>query len=66
MYFQITNTTRKKNNLVRVSSKGAIIKTIKEKGWKLSDCSIKELADNLVKNSYREPDGKSLQINEVL
>jgi len=54
MYFQITNTTKKRNNLARVASRGAIFKIIKEKGWDLSDCTIKELADNLVKNSYKE------------
>jgi nucleoside diphosphate kinase len=58
MYFQITNTSKKRNNLLRVASKGAVIRTIKEKGWKLSDCTIKELADSLVKNSYKEADGR--------
>ena len=58
MYFQITNTSKKRNNLARVASKGAVIKAIKERGWNLSDCTIKELANDLVKNSYKELDGK--------
>ena len=58
MYLQITNTSKKRNNLVRVASKGAVIKAIKKQGWKLSDCTIKELADDLVTNKYKELDGR--------
>jgi nucleoside diphosphate kinase len=58
MYFQITNTSKKRNNLVRVASRGAVIKAIKEKGWNLADCKIKQLADDLVTNTYKELDGR--------
>ena len=58
MYFQITNTSKKRNNLARVASKGAVIKEIKGRGWKLSDCIIKQLADELVTNKYKELDGR--------
>ena len=54
MYLQITNTSKKRNNLARVASKGAVIKAIKERGWNLSDCTIKELDDALVTNKYKE------------
>jgi|TARA_R110000787_G_scaffold194749_1_gene306164 hypothetical protein len=59
MYFQIKNTSKKRNNLARVASKGAVIKTIKEKGWNLSDCTISQLADDLVKKSYKGEDGRA-------
>jgi hypothetical protein len=58
MYLQITNTSKKRNNLERVASKGAVIKAIKESGWNLSDCTIKELDDALVTNKYKELDGR--------
>ena len=58
MYFQIKNTSKKRNNLARVASKGAVIKAIKERGWNLSDCTIKELDDALVTNKYKELDGR--------
>ena len=58
MYFQITNTSKKRNNLERVASKGAVVKAIKERGWNLSDCTIKELAKELVTNKYKELDGR--------
>ena len=46
MYLQITNTSKKRNNLERVASKGAVIK------------AIKELDDALVTNKYKELDGR--------
>ena len=58
MYFQIKNISKKRNNLVRVASKGAVIKAIKERGWNLSDCTISQLADELVTNKYKELDGR--------
>jgi len=58
MYFQITNTSKERNNLARVASKGAVIKEIKKRGWKLSDCTIKQLADELVTNKYKDLDGR--------
>ncbi len=58
MYLQITNTSKKRNNLERVASKGAVIKAIKARGWNLSDCTIKELDDALVTNQYKELDGR--------
>tara|TARA_B110000908_G_scaffold42143_1_gene51218 strand:- start:238 stop:456 length:219 start_codon:yes stop_codon:yes gene_type:complete len=58
MYFQIKNTSKKRNNLERVASKGAVIKAIKERGWNLSDCTISQLADELVTNKYKELDGR--------
>ena len=61
MYFQITNTSKKRNNLARVASKGAVIKTIKERGWQIGDCKITELASELVSTKYNSPDGKNQQ-----
>jgi|TARA_B110000483_G_C17828778_1_gene401949 hypothetical protein len=58
MFYQITNTSKKRNNLTRVASKGAVIKAIKEKGWNLSDCTIKELNKDLVNAKYKSPDGR--------
>ena len=58
MYFQIKNTSKKRNNLERVASKGAVIKAIKARGWNPSDCTVKELADELVTNKYKELDGR--------
>jgi len=58
MYIQITNTTKKRNNLSRVASKGAIMKEIKARGWKLADCTMSELADDLVNKKYKELDGR--------
>ena len=46
MFYQITNTTKKRNNNVRVASKGALIKEIKKQGWKIADCKITELAND--------------------
>ena len=62
MYFQIKNTSKKRNNLARVASKGAVIKTIKEikkQGWQIGDCKITELASELVSTKYNSPDGKN-------
>ena len=35
------------------------IKEIKARGWNLSDCSFKELAKELVNNSYKDLDGRN-------
>tara|TARA_R110000796_G_scaffold41688_2_gene103078 strand:+ start:356 stop:595 length:240 start_codon:yes stop_codon:yes gene_type:complete len=59
MFYQITNTTKKRNNNVRVASKGALIKEIKKQGWKIADCKITELASDLVNKRYKEADGRS-------
>ena len=59
MFYQITNTTKKRNNNVRVASKGALIKEIKKQGWKITDCKITELANDLVNKRYKEADGRS-------
>ena len=59
MYLQIKNTSKKRNNLVRVASKGAVIKAIKERGWQIGDCKITELASELVSTKYNSPDGKN-------
>jgi len=58
MFYQITNVKKKRNNNVRVASMGALIKEIKKQGWNIADCKITELASDLVKNSYKELDGK--------
>ena len=58
MFYQITNVKKKRNNNVRVASMGALVKEIKKQGWKIADCKITELASDLVKNSYKELDGK--------
>ena len=58
MYIQIENTKLKRNNLVRVASKGAVVKAIKERGWNLTDCNMVVLADALVTNTYKELDGR--------
>mgnify|MGYP003640907059 FL=1 len=58
MFLQITNTSKKRNNLERVASKGDVIKAIKARGWNPSDCTIKQLADELVTNTYKELDGR--------
>jgi nucleoside diphosphate kinase len=61
MYLQITNTSKKRNNLERVASKGAVIKAIKTRGWQIGDCKITELASELVSTKYNSPDGKNQQ-----
>jgi nucleoside diphosphate kinase len=58
MFYQITNVKKKRNNNVRVASMGALVKEIKKQGWNIADCKITELASDLVKNSYKELDGK--------
>ena len=59
MFYQITNTTKKRNNNVRVASMGALVKEIKKQGWKIADCKITELASDLVNKRYKEADGRS-------
>jgi hypothetical protein len=61
MYLQITNTSKKRNNQIRVASKGAVVKAIKLQGWNLADCTILELADDLVNKKYNELDGRMNQ-----
>ena len=43
MFYQITNVKKKRINIVRVASMGALIKEIKKKGWQIEDCKITEL-----------------------
>jgi hypothetical protein len=59
MFIQIQNTKLNKNNQFRVQTMPAGIKEIKARGWNLSDCSFKELAKELVNNSYKDLDGRN-------
>jgi nucleoside diphosphate kinase len=59
MFYQITNTKKKKANQVRVASKGSIVKEIKKQGWNIADCKIVELATDLVNKKYKDSDGRS-------
>ena len=38
---------------------GALVKEIKKQGWKIADCKITELANDLVNKRYKEADGRS-------
>jgi hypothetical protein len=58
MYIQVQNTTKKRNNQFRVQTIPAGIKEIKSRGWNVNDCKFKEIAKELVTNTYKELDGR--------
>ena len=58
MFYQITNVKKKRNNNVRVSSMGALVKEIKKQGWEIADCKVTELSKDLVNAKYKSPDGR--------
>lgn len=58
MYLQVTNNTKQTNNQIRTTKK-RLFKDVKNEGWKMSDCSIKELPEALVDTTYRGTDGKT-------
>ena len=58
MFVQVENLKLSNYNLLRSTEKN-VIKDIRERGWKIMDCKITELKDDLVKAVYRSPDGKN-------
>ena len=58
MFYQIKNTTKKRNNQFRVQTISAGLKEIKSRGWDVNDCKFKEIRDELVTNKYKELDGR--------
>ena len=59
MFYQIKNTTKKRNNQFRVQTMSAGIKEIKSRGWNADDCKFREIRDELVKNNYNILDGRN-------
>ena len=62
MFYQVQNTKIKKHNQLRVASKPAIFKAIKNAGWNIADCKIIELNRDLVKADYKGVDGKTAPV----
>lgn len=65
MYIQIVNTTLTKYNIIRTEvTKSNAVRNIssitKAMQWKLSDCTTKQLRDDLVNKIYRGVDGKNI------
>jgi len=58
MFYQIKNTTKKRNNQFRVQTISAGLKEIKSRGWVINDCKFEQLRDELVTNQYKELDGR--------
>ena len=58
MFYQIKNTTKKRNNQFRVQTMSAGLKEIKSRGWIVNDCKFEQLRDELVTNKYKELDGR--------
>lgn len=58
MYLQVTNLGLSKFNQIR-TTKGKLFKDVKNQGWDLSNCSVKELREDLVNKVYKSPDGKN-------
>jgi len=58
MFYQIKNTTKKRNNQFRVQTMSAGLKEIKSRGWVINDCKFEQLRDELVTNQYKELDGR--------
>ena len=58
MFYQIKNTTKKRNNQFRVQTMSAGFKEIKSRGWIVNDCKFEQLRDELVTNKYKELDGR--------
>lgn len=59
MLVQITNTTKTTHNQVQ-ATKQTIGSTVRKMGWKLADCKVAELRDELVNTVYRGADGKNI------
>ena len=59
MYLQVTNTTAKTHNTIR-STKETLFVDVKKQGWKLQECTVKEIRSELVDTKYRGVDGKSI------
>ena len=58
MFYQIKNTTKKRNNQFRVQTMSAGLKEIKSTGWIVDDCKFEQLGDELVTTKYKELDGR--------
>jgi hypothetical protein len=58
MFYQIKNTTKKRNNQFRVQTISAGLKEIKSRGWIVDDCKFEQLRDELVTTKYKELDGR--------
>lgn len=59
MYLQVTNTTAKTHNTIR-STKETLFTDVKKQGWKVQDCTVKEIRPELVDTTYRGADGKNI------
>lgn len=59
MYLQVTNTTAKTHNTIR-STKETLFTDVKKQGWKVQDCTVKEIRSELVDTKYRGADGKNI------
>lgn len=58
MFVQVTNPNKKTANTFR-STPTKMFSQMRERGWKISDCKVVELRDELVTNKYNSPDGKN-------
>ena len=59
MYLQVTNTTAKTHNTIR-STKETLFKDVKQQGWEIKDCTVKEIRSELIETKYRGADGKTI------
>lgn len=59
MYLQVTNTTAKTHNTIR-STKETLFADVKKQGWKVQDCTVKEIRSELVDAKYSGADGKNI------
>ena len=59
MYLQVTNTAAKTHNTIR-STKETLFKDVQKQGWKVQDCTVKEIRPELVDTKYRGADGKNI------
>jgi len=58
MYLQVTNLKKEKFNQIQTTP-SKMFKDVKNQGWNMKDCSVKELRKELVENVYKSPDGKN-------
>ena len=59
MYLQVKNNTKEKFNQIQ-TTKENLFSDVKKQGWKMVDCSVVELKDELVEAKYRGADGKNI------